>query len=99
MTRWRVHAKWGALLLILVWGAPGFSQQPDYDVRQEIETLKQGQEDIRKQLQEIKGLLQRRRPARRQAPNVRGMVFNLGDNPAKGAQTAKLTLIEFTDYQ
>jgi protein-disulfide isomerase len=44
------------------------------------------------------------RPAAPAAPaaagaNVKDIVFNLGDNHVKGQNAAKITLIEFTDYQ
>ena len=87
-------------LSLLVAVALSFGQKPDPDVQQEIETLKKGQQEILKRLQGIERLLQQQQqPARRPQPNVNGMVFNLGDNPAKGEQTAVLTLVEFTDYQ
>ena len=86
-----------ALLFMLTTNAA--AQQPESALRQEIEALKRGQQAIQKDLQEIKQLLQARRPQRPPAPDVSGMVFDLGDNPVKGEQTAMLTLIEFTDYQ
>jgi protein-disulfide isomerase len=73
--------------------------------RYEIEELKRGQQEIKRQLQEIKrqqeeikNLLQAR-PAAPSGPTVKDRVFDIGDNPVKGASTAKLTLVEFTDYQ
>ncbi len=99
MMRWGLQ-KWpAALLLVLALAIPGFAEQPESDLRQEIELLKQGQQNIQKELQEIKKLLQARRPSRQAAPNVSGMVFNLQDKPIRGENTAMLTLIEFTDYQ
>ncbi len=63
-----------------------------------VESLKQGQDDIRKELAEIKKLLQQGvRAAAPSGPNVEGKIFNLGDNPYKG--DGKVALIEFTDYQ
>lgn len=94
---WRVW--WGALLLIFAWSSMGFAQPVSPDLQQEIETLKKGQQAIQKELRELKQLLQTRRPARPAAPDVRNTIFNLRDNPVKGDQTARLTLIEFTDYQ
>ncbi|HEX9726773.1 MAG TPA: hypothetical protein VGC53_21025 [Vicinamibacteria bacterium] len=32
-------------------------------------------------------------------PNVQNVVFDLGENLTKGEDTAKLTMVEFTDYQ
>lgn len=94
---WRVWC--GVLLLILACSGMGFAQAISPDLQQEIEAIKKGQQAIQKDLQELKQLLQARRPSRPAAPDVRGTVFNLRDNPVKGEQTAKLTLIEFTDYQ
>ena len=86
----------GVFILMLV--TPGFAQQPD--LQQAIEQLKEGQRAIQQELQEIKQLLQSRRPpARQEGPNVSGMVFHLRDKPVKGEPTAMLTLMEFTDYQ
>ncbi len=79
---------------------PAVGQEAEPDLRDEIESLKQGQQQIRKDLQEIKGLLQaQRRPAAPSGPNVKDKVFDLGANPVLGERTAKITLVEFTDYQ
>ncbi len=79
---------------------PAVGQETEQDLRDEIESLKQGQEQIRKDLQEIKGLLQaQRRPSTPTGPNVKDKVFDLGANPNLGERTAKITLVEFTDYQ
>ncbi|MGB5294914.1 MAG: hypothetical protein WBP34_08185, partial [Thermoanaerobaculia bacterium] len=73
---------------------------PDQELRNEIEALQQGQEQIKKELAEIKRLLQARPAAPAPAgPNVKDKTFDIGDNPVLGEQTAKLTLVEFTDYQ
>ncbi len=75
------------------------------DLREEIEELKAGQQKIQKDLAEIKKLLEARPApaaqgaARRSGANVENVVFDLGDNPVKGESTAKLTLVEFSDYQ
>lgn len=64
-------------------------------LRKEIETLKQGQSAIQKELQEIKSLLQGR-----QAPSIpQDVVLSVDNDPFKGDKNAKLTLIEFSDYQ
>ncbi len=76
------------------------AQQTNEDLAAQIEELKKGQEQIRNELQQIRTLLQQRQaPARPAGPDVAGKTFDLGDNPVKGASTAKLTLVEFTDYQ
>ena len=76
--------------------------QRQIELKQEIDELKKGQADIRKQLEEIMKLLQTR-PAARAAgpagPNVQNVIFDLGENLTRGEDTAKLTMVEFTDYQ
>jgi protein-disulfide isomerase len=69
------------------------------DLRKEIEALKRGQEQIREELKDIKELLQGREKAQPSGPNVRDVEFDLGKNPVLGKDTARLTLVEFTDYQ
>ncbi len=90
----------GLLVLGLVAVSPALAQEADDDIRKEIEALKQGQKNMQRQLQEIKRLVQQgARPPQRQGPQVKDVVFNLGENEIKGDAGAKLTLIEFTDYQ
>jgi len=90
----------GLLVMGLVAMSPVVAQEADDDIRKEIEALKQGQQDITKQLNEIKRLLQQQaKPAAPSGPAVKDVVFNLGTNEVKGDAGAKLTLIEFTDYQ
>lgn len=68
------------------------------DLKKEIESLKTGQTEIQKELQEIKKLLLAR-PAGRAAEPPREIVVNTAGAPFKGEKNAKLTLIEFSDYQ
>lgn len=91
-------------LLTLLYGTPGFAQETSSegvnDLKEEIEALKEGQKAIQKELQEIKSLLRARQaPAPAPAPPPREVVLDLGGSPFKGDETAKLTLVEFTDYQ
>lgn len=89
-------------LFTLLYGTPGFAQGTSgegvNDLKEEIEALKEGQKAIQKELQEIKSLL-RERQAPAPAPPPREFVLDLGGNPFKGDENAKLTLVEFTDYQ
>ncbi len=66
-------------------------------LRKEIEGLKEGQTAIQKELQEIKTLL-RTRPAAAPA-EPQNVVFSVEGAPFKGAKQAKVTLIDFSDYQ
>ena len=89
-----------ALAALTVWGTqPAFSQSSEElkGVRKELESLKEGQTAIQKELQEIKTLL-RARPAAAPA-EPQNIVLSVADAPFKGEKTAKLTLIDFSDYQ
>ena len=87
-------------LVALLLASPGFAQESEADLRKEIEALKQGQKSIQRQLAEIKRLVQQgAKPPQRKGPQVKDVVFELGNNAVKGDSGAKLTLIEFTDYQ
>ena len=86
--------------LILLRAQPGLTQAPSDDlraVRTEIEALREGQAAIQKELQEIKDLLRARSAAAPAEPQ--NIVLNVADAPFKGEKTAKVTLIDFSDYQ
>jgi protein-disulfide isomerase len=89
-----------AVLLALAIAYKGLAQDEVSGMREEIEVLKQGQQTIRKELQEIKNMLLQRVPTP-SAPsvNVRGIEFELGDGPLLGNDAVSLILIDITDYQ
>lgn len=90
----------GAALAVLLAASPVLAQDSTEEIKRQIEALKAGQQEILKQLDEIKKLVQAQaRPAAPMGPNVKDQVFNLGVNPTRGSDKAKLTLVEFTDYQ
>ena len=98
----RLGALLGACLLTFCLTPAGLAQQSDQELKNEIEALKKGQQQILKELQEIRKLLQAKQAAPvplPATPNVWNQVFDLGANPVKGQSTARLTLVEFTDYQ
>ena len=89
------------IALTLLDAQPGLTQAPSNDlkaVRKEIEALKEGQAAIQKELQEIKNLL-RARPVPALPVEQVGMVLSVDGAPFKGERQAKLTLIDFSDYQ
>jgi protein-disulfide isomerase len=69
-------------------------------IKEEIESLKKGQAGIKKDLQEIKKLLERapsRAPQKQEFKEA--VINNIDDDPFKGDKNAKITILEFSDYQ
>jgi len=88
----------GLVLACFLQALPAMAQQPPTDdLKKDIEAIKESQKAIQKDLQEIKTLLQSR-PAG-PPPPPQNVVLELGKSPFKGERTAKLTLVEFSDYQ
>lgn len=87
----------GLLFIALLSASPLRAQQQSStdDLRNEIKALTQTVKEMQKDLQEIKALLLSRAPA---APS-QNVVLDLSNNPSKGEATAKLTLVEFSDFQ
>jgi len=91
-----------ALLLALLAAPTAFAQDSVEDLRSEIEDLKRGQQHMQQQLQEILKLVAARpaaAPARPSGPDVKGKQFDLANNAVQGQLSARLTLVDFTDYQ
>ena len=84
-------------VIVLFHVQPGFSQTAEEikTLREEIMALREGQSAIQKELQEIKSLLAPK-PA---APQFKEAFLNIEGKPFKGNKEAKLTLIEFFDFQ
>ena len=98
-SRWVI----GVGLIGLMFSAPyGGLTQPSRDelqeLREDIQSLQEGQKAMRNDLQEIKRLLSARGEERSAVRDVNTIISVL-DAPAKGAQQAALTLVEFTDFQ
>lgn len=88
----------GILLGALLAGGSAMAAQDD--LRKDVEELKKGQQLILQQLQELKQLIQAQpRPAAPTGAPVKDVVFDLGANAVLGDEKAKVTLVEFTDYQ
>ena len=89
-----------ALVALTVLSAhPGLAQTSEElkALRKVVEGLKAGQTAIQKDLQDIKSLLQARPgPSPAQPQSV---VLDTDGAPFKGDKHAKVTLIDFTDYQ
>ena len=87
-------------LTLLLNAQPVVAQtESEYQVlKKEIESLKEGQAGIKKDLQEIKKLIQ----SSRQAPaadEFKQTLIDIKGAPIKGNKNAKLVLVEFSDYQ
>ena len=89
----------GVILAILFASQPCIAQTAGElrALRKDIEALKEGQAAIQKELQEIKTLL-RTRPAAAPA-EPQNVVLSVEGAPFKGDKRAKVTLIDFSDYQ
>jgi protein-disulfide isomerase len=86
----------GALLLGAALAVPAAGQETSTDdLKKDIQALQESLESIQKDLREIKGMLARQAPR----PSGVGAVIDIADNPVKGESTAKLTMVEFSDYQ
>ncbi|HEV8608659.1 MAG TPA: hypothetical protein VGS98_01120 [Thermoanaerobaculia bacterium] len=98
MKRWKSRLFLGIALTGILLAALASAQQPQQsdDLKKDIEAIKESQKAIQKDVQEIKALLQSRQQPAAPPQNV---VLDLGKNAFKGERTAKLTLVEFSDYQ
>ena len=94
----------GATFFTLLWSQPGASQPTDdlKAMQKDIEALKDAQKRVEKELDAIKTLLRRQaqQGRRRRAPQpFQPIVLSIGDDPYKGEKNAKVTIIDFSDYQ
>lgn len=97
----RVVAILAALSVLLVTAAPWATAQSSEELRalrQTVESLRESQQRIERELQEIKTLL-RARQAGAPDDEPRNVVLSIDGDPFKGDRTARLALIDFTDYQ
>lgn len=83
-------------LIVALAPSAGFTQAPD-DLKAVLREL----ESIRKELAELKALVQRQVPAPPAAPRVAalGATVTVAGAPFKGRADAPVTIVEFSDYQ
>jgi prefoldin subunit 5 len=95
MKQWVVLV--ASAVFLLFSAQPGFAQSSEElkALKEEIEALKQGQKAIQKDLTEIKTLLR----GRRAMPPFKEALISIDGEPFRGEKAAKLTLIEFSEYQ
>ncbi len=84
-------------VLLLLFAQPGFAQKSkELDaVKEDIRALKEGQQAIQKEIQEIKNQI-KPKPA---PAEFKETVVSVDNDPYKGSSDAKLAVIEFSDYQ
>jgi len=89
----------GLVFLIPIFPGLGLTQSDEElrALRKEIEALKQGQQRIQRELEAIKKLLSGRQGP--PAVETQDVVLSADDDPFKGDKNARLTLVEFSDYQ
>ena len=66
-------------------------------IRKELEDLKKNQQNLQRELETLKKAVRGR--SRRTASAFKPVVIDVGNDPYKGDLNAKLTLIDFSDYQ
>ena len=89
-----------ALALLALGEPPGVLAQAGTEVlRKEIEDLKAEQAAVRRELAEIKELLRRGQASPQNTAPPRDLLVSVLGAPAMGGRTARLTLVEFSDYQ
>jgi protein-disulfide isomerase len=87
-------------LSLLLQVQPSYSQSAEEfkALKNEVKALKEGQQAIQKEIQEIKSSLsaQQEPPT---PPAFKETVMSIEGSPFMGDKDAKLTIIEFSDYQ
>lgn len=97
----RLSVVLSAVIMLLLFAQPGFSQKSkELDtVKEDIKVLKEGQQAIQKEIQEIKTQL-KAKPAPAPAPaEFKETVINVEGDAFKGSKDARLALIELSEFQ
>lgn len=88
-----------AIALAVVAGQTGLAQRKTdlKKLEDQVESLQKVQAEMQKELKEIKSLLQALQQS--VAPKPQEITLNVEGLPFKGDKNAKLTIVEFSDYQ
>ena len=103
-TRFVTSLAVAALLAALPLSAAQASKEDVEALKKQIQELTAGQIAIQKQLEEIRALLKERPAAAAPAPAppsgpAPGTVVGTASAPTEGAESAKVTIVEFSDFQ
>lgn len=93
-----IAALCGLVMLGFLTACPGLSQSNE-DLKKDIQALKEGQQAIQKDLQDIKKMLAARPTAAAAAEPAMNAVISVDGEPFRGDKNAKLTLVEFSEFQ
>ena len=89
-----------AVAFLMLGGVSTVGAQPsDAGVRSEIEALKQEQATIRRELAEIKALLRGQAASAQPGGSPGDVLVAVQHAPVLGQGTARVTIVEFSDYQ
>lgn len=86
------------ILLFAVSASDVMAKSKTEQLRDEVQELKKGQEQMQKDLEEIKTLLQKGARAAPARQAFKPTDMKLGNVPTMGESTAPVTLVEFSDY-
>lgn len=88
-------------LTLLFSGHLAFSQPAEESkaLQKEIDALKEGQVGLKKDIQDIKNLVEPAPKPAAPAALIKDAIINIKGAPIKGDKNAKLVFIEFSDYQ
>jgi hypothetical protein len=88
----------GMILMMLLFVRPGLAQTSDElkNLSKEFEELKESQKAMQRDLQQIKSIL-RGLGLLEEVPQ--NLFIDISGRPYKGDKNAKLTLVEFSEYQ
>ena len=87
------------LAALTVAAQPESNEQLLRSMQRDLEALKEGQNRVQKDVEDIKALLQRlSRGGRPEEPQIQDIVLTQ-DGQRKGDAAARLMLVDFTDYQ
>jgi len=86
------------LLVFAVSTSSAIAKSKTDELVDEVQALKQGQEQIQKDLDEIKKMLEKGARGAPAKPAFKPTDMKLGDVATKGEATAPVTLVEFSDY-
>lgn len=91
--------KYKSLLVVFALVFTGLLACDDSGMKQEIESLKENQAAIQKDIKEIKEALKDGPQKKPQRPQFEEVVLSVDGNFMKGDENAPLTIVEFSDYQ